>query len=116
MKVIMTLDSIISRAINVEGYGNLVAYDENHTSHYGYWMCKLCGIGFFPGGLPIHKTECSLEGERRKSYSIPDMIYVLGPNEKNNFFSPFEKEKIEKIKELAKAQFLIQKEEEKTKL
>lgn len=103
----MSIDSMIGRAINVEGYTNLVAYDENHPTSYGYWICKECRINFYAGSDPMHYKACSLKERVQKisSLSDPKMIYVLGSRE-TGFASPFGKDNIQAIKELAKTQWM----------
>ncbi len=112
----MSIDAIIGRSVNIEGYKNPVAYDESLTISYGYWICKACKSKFYGGGEALHNSGCSLKDRVQGiyTYSHPEIIYVLGPKESGSF-SPFGKEKIEQIKELAKAQSLVKKDEGKSK-
>ena len=98
------IQDLISKSISVEGYVNPVAYDSNLGISYGYWICKKCTNSFFAGGEPLHKKTCPIKSETPGlfTYRSPDMIYVLGEKESGTF-SPFKKEDIEKIKELAKS-------------
>ena len=105
MSAMSQVTDMIAHSVAVPGYKNLFAYDENHDISYGYWICKLCKKSFFGGGEPLHYRGCSLKGrvEGFFTYANEDMIYVLGPKE-TGLLSPFKKEDIDKIKEIAKAQ------------
>ncbi len=93
---------MIARAVSVPGYRSPVAYDEAQELTNGSWICKACKRCFYGGGYPMHETDCSLTGRARNTYIHEEMIYVLGPNE-NGSFAPYNKEDIERIKELAKS-------------
>ena len=105
----MSVEALISRTVTVEGYINPVAFDQNRTSTYGYWICKLCLSSFFGGGEPIHDRSCSVKDRSYiRGYSQSALIYVLGPNEDGQR-SSYKIKDIERIKELAKQHFLANK-------
>jgi hypothetical protein len=105
---ITPIQLLIKNSFSYKEYPNPVAYDPKHNVSYGYWICKKCSTASIWSQAPYHKQGCLINGNSSapSSNQSSDLIYVLGENE-DGIFSPFKKEDIKKIKELAKSKFSI---------
>lgn len=105
---ITPIKDLIRGSFSYKNYQNPIAYDPNHNSSFGYWICKKCSTSSIWSPVPYHKQGCSINGNSSapSSNQSSDLIYVLGENE-DGLFSPFKNEDIKKIKEIAKSKFSI---------
>jgi|GEM_PF-3250140 len=105
---ITPIQLLIRSSFFYKQYPHPIAYDPNHNVSYGYWICKKCSTSSIWSQVPHHKQGCLINGNSSapSSNQKSDLIYVLGKNE-DGMFSPFKKEDIEKIKELAKSKLSI---------
>ena len=105
---ITSIQALIKGYFSYKDYPNPIAYDPNHNSSYGYWICRNCSTASIWSQAPCHKQGCLISGNSSvpSSNQSSDLIYVLGENE-DGLFSPFKKEDIKKIKQIAKSKFSV---------
>jgi hypothetical protein len=78
-------DRMIARAQFIDGYVNPIAYDENHTGEYGYYVCKTCKQlwSMDKDSFPLDTARC-LQRRVDKGLNLEvsqDVIYVMGPKD-----------------------------------